>query len=374
MPELKAQVARFLTSLYDAEQRRYQFASNRPGTLLSSCFALTTLALLNERWPHANPALERIASEQREDGTFFDPSFRPEDTRGSHSEDYISWQFCFFALAALDLHERKVRPLAFMEPYLDAQNLDRWLEARSWNRFWYASNEIMFMLYFLSYLWRRQGSETARTMALHVLDVLDARQDPATGFWGTDEKLTHRMYGAAHIYMAYDFFERPIRYADRIIDSTLGLQRDNGLYGQRFGGACEDYDGVEVLAKVSRATPHREAEVRRALTKTAETIRSRQEANGGFAYRLLPTTFRTYHRLVLALRGAQEYVYSGWNGMRVEVWQADTWGTLFRCLALLVIDDTLGEGTPPARFYDLPAWGYHRTRSASRLGAQQANR
>lgn len=368
MLDVGTQIASFLDSLYDAEQRRYRFASNRPGTLLSSCFALMTLALLDESSPRADPALERIASEQRDDGTFDDASFHPEDTRGSHSEGYIRWQFSFFALTTLDLHGRQARRLAFMEPYLEERALERWLGERRWNRFWYASNEIMFMLYFLSYLWRRQGVDAAQRTALRVLDVLDARQDPRTGFWGTDEKLTHRMYGAAHLYMAYDFFERPIKYAERIIDSTLGLQQENGLYGQRYGGACEDYDGVEVLAKVSSATTHRAADVRQALRRTGETIRSQQASDGGFAYRLLPEVFRGFHQLRLKLRGDHEYVYSGWEGMRVEVWQPDTWGTLFRCLALLVIDDTTRESEPATRFYDLPAWGYHRPWSARQTG------
>jgi hypothetical protein len=46
--------------------------------------------------------------------------------------------------------------------------------------------------------------------------------------------------------------------------------------------------------------------------------------------------------------------------MRVNVWQPDTWGTLFRCLSLLMVDQLLGRDTGAAHFYELPAWGYHR--------------
>ncbi|MBN1610926.1 MAG: hypothetical protein JW940_30120 [Polyangiaceae bacterium] len=80
-----------------------------------------------------------------------------------------------------------------------------------------------------------------------LLDRLDALQDPLTGFWGTTaSSLAHKMYGAAHLYLFYDWHDRPVRYASNGINAALSLQRASGLFGRRDGGAREDYDGVEV--------------------------------------------------------------------------------------------------------------------------------
>jgi len=216
----------------------------------------------------------------------------------------------------------------------------------------------MFLLYFFAYRAARQQDGAALRTAHECLAMLDERLDPTTGFFGRDPSSTvsNRMYGAAHVCLFYDYWHRPLRHPTRMIDSTLALANRRGLYGSRHGGACEDYDGVEVLIRASAQTSHRRVEVDRSLQRTAGTIVAAQTASGGFPYRL-PGDFRNPITVAAAMWSRRTtYSYSGWNRMTAPVFRPDSWGTYFRMLTVAAVNQRAGQAR--YRFYDLPAWGF----------------
>lgn len=368
--QLATDLSCFLQSLYDPEQGGFRFWRDGHVTLLSTAFAVQThftLRRIDDLDRDRVASFLRIA--QGTDGHFVDPSFLPEDAEGSQTPDYLRWQFSFFALAALDqLGVEPAHGLAFLAPWLRDEYLQDWLVQRNWDNFWLSSNELMFLLYFLIYESERHGNSRARTAALRLLDCLDTRQDAETGFWGTAAaSLTNKMYGAAHLYMFYDWCGRPVRHASRAIDATLSLQNRSGLFGRSEGGACEDYDGVEVLVKLGRQTTHRADEVTRALDRLREAVVDRHRPlSGGFPYRLRSPSRWT--RLLRAWRPRKNYRYSGWGRMACDPYEPDTWGTLFRLLAVAAIDTERGRGQG-YQSYGLPAWGYfHRIPSQAGRG------
>ncbi|MBN2192256.1 MAG: hypothetical protein JW751_05525 [Polyangiaceae bacterium] len=360
---LRDEVLAFTEALFADEPDGYRFWQGGKVTLLSTAFAVLTRTLLGGSTERDVERVGRgLRSRQSTTGHFVDPSFRPEDARGTHRPDYIEWQTTYYVLSALDaLGERPQHALAFVEPLRAAVRLDRWLEARNWRNFWLASNEIMFLLYFLAYLERRQEDRAAAAVAHQVLDRLDSRQDPETGYFGSSHaSINNQMYGAAHIYMFYDHFGRPIRYAEQILDTTLALERATGLYGHADGGACEDYDAIEILLRVSRHTSHRRFDVRQSLERTATAIRERRRPGaGGFSYRLAPPGLAAW---LWRRAFGGTYRYSGWRAMTCPLYAPDTWATFFRTLAIVGIDAELGPGGP-CLFPELPAWGYRARRT-----------
>jgi len=355
-----SRVGRFLTSLYEPELPGFRFSSSGATTLLSTAFAVQTLYLTDSLGQiHCAKLGLRIASTQSEDGTFIDPGFRVADTRGSHAEDYLRWQFSYFALCALDmLGGSPSYNLEFVAPLLDRRRLTAWFEQLNWRNFWYSSNQLMFLLYFLTYRAERQGDTAARDTAQRCLDLLDAAQDPKTGLWGCDRRIAvhNRLYGSAHVVMFHDYYGREIRYPERIVDAALALQAPTGLFGSRYGGACEDYDAIEVLLKVGAQTGYRRADIRASLRRAVEALLRGQDSTGGFAYRLAPKGSGPLATLRACLLRRRTYSYSGWRKMTTSEFEPDAWATYFRALSLCATQRYLGERH--ARFYELPAWGY----------------
>ena len=363
----------YLLSLYDAKKHGFRFWQDGEVTLLSSCFGVQFAYLINNLSAIDTDHIStHILDQQSEDGLFYDDIFLPSDTTGSHSEQYITWQFTFFSLIALDMLGIKPKvTLTFLDTFKEDGYLAKWLNERDWNDFWYASNEIMFLLYFLIYQRDRLCIDRPQcTAAMDIcMDYLDKHQDPLTGFWGRNVRkdVYNSLYGAAHIYLFYDYLERPIPHAGRIIDTTLGLQSANGLYGNAGGGACEDYDAVEILFRMYNISQHRKDDVRVAMRKTYMAIRNASDAAGGYSYRLRKRSILNPIKSLILKRFNPEicYSYSGWSKMKCNVYTPDLWGTYFRVLTMALIEMTLGtEKSFNYKFYALPGWGYYKKASS----------
>jgi hypothetical protein len=366
-------VRRFLGQLRDDQAGGYRFHAEGHVTLLSTCFAIRTLHLLDALEDVPASFVERIAELEEPGGTFADPTWRAEETTGSHSASYLQWQTTFFALSTLDMLGEKPRSnLSFVDSLIDPVQLRRWVLQLDWHNFWYGSNELMFLLYFLAFRAERQRDEAAALAAQECLDLLDTLQHPETGYFVRDATamVENQMYGAAHVCLFYDYWQRPLQHPARMIDTTLSLANGRGLYGSRSGGACEDYDAVEVLLRAAAQTPHRHEEVSRSLARTATTIASAQARSGGFAYRLRGGIAAPLAAATARWVRQRTYSYSGWQRMTAPVFLPDTWGTYFRALAIAAVHHRAGRDR--YRFYDLPAWGYGGVAIGGRAETLQA--
>lgn len=356
----------YLRSLYVAGEQSFRFHARAAPTLLSTCFGVQLAYLLGAISFFDDRALAgSIRQYQKKDGTFWDENAGFSE-QGSHSREYVQWQMTFFSLIALDmLGARPDLPLQFLTPYKDGDRVERWLVTRKWDDFWYSSNEIMFFLYLAIYLRDRRGEDSSvwNARVHQVLDALDTRQDAVTGFWGNVVRKdpANGLFGAAHIYLFYEYEQRPIHHVDAIRKTTLALQNANGLFGHPFGGACEDYDAVEVLLRTSTADDpkiHRAVDTLRSVI-TGEATRS---SDGGMPYRLVsPGIVPRLRRWIEKAQCGSGGYYSGLTGMWFDRYQPELWATYFRTLAIASADLFLEDNPHHVwSFYDLPGWGYGR--------------
>lgn len=360
----------FLETIYDARNGGFKFCENGRATLLSSCFAVQLCYLLNRQDLLDRRMLtERIASLQQPDGTFVDSGFSRSQLIGRQSDEYLRWQFTFFALAALDMLEvRPVHENGFLRDFQDPYFAEAWLMRQDFEDFWYGSNIIMFLLFFLAYEREKGNTTVYDDSLLRIFACLDRLQDETTGFWGKRAQVdpANGMYGAAHIYLFYEYFRRPIDHVPAIVQSTLRLQHSNGLYGGCEGGACEDYDGVEILVRTKSGAPAvASGKIDESLRKTYAMLLHRQHPSGGFSYRVSSAApGMVLRRVVDKVSGRLVYRFSGWEKMACNPYSPDIWATYFRFLTIAQIETTLDlPRSYNYRSSRLPSWGYLRRRN-----------
>lgn len=334
---------------------RYRFTSQGESTLLSSCFAALVRELFGDlaslSHEHREQWIKHIRSHQDvATGKFLDPQFQRSDlTDPIFSKNYLTMQFTYFSIAALDaLGAEPSYPLRFAEPFANPLFVVDWLDSRYWPYFWLESNKIMFILSFLLHQ-QEAGDSSAGEAVEAALDWLDDNQDPCTGFWGTDRSATlyQGMGGAFHIFPFYFYLGRPVKYLECVIGSTLSLQQSDGLFDPRGGGmACADLDAIDMLVKFSLVTDYRASDIKTALAKAFDALLECQSDDGGFREAKGPRRKSLKRMVGEALfldvllgkqRGPEIVRYSAWDKMAYRADRSDMWSTWFRPLALALI-------------------------------------
>lgn len=342
----------------------YNRGVKRP-TLLSNCFAVLGQELLGG----LNGSMHRLISyikdcQDRDSGLFIDPLLRKEDLLrpDAHSWDYVTMQSTKFSINALDaLGERPRYGLNFLDKYKDIDFLIRWLEGRNWKNPWLESNNIMFVGCFLLYEYIWTGDKRNLEILGSFLDWHDKAQDPKTGYWGTDKgaSLHNGMAGAFHIYLLYYYLNRPINYKEKIIDVTLSLQHEDGLFTEDGGGgSCEDLDAIDILAKFTTFTDYRKEDIKKALFRSLETLIKGQRRDGGYSWKI-----NTQNKIAneFGIFGKRSF-YSSWRLMPFNVNRSDMWSGWFRPLAIALIASTYPDeigSNFKFNFRRLPGLGWH---------------
>jgi hypothetical protein len=366
MKYAKQKILYYLDSLYDKQEGSFRFSRFSESTILSTDFAVSTLNLLGEDaaiQSKKDKAIDYLKKSIGEDLLIVDRKFDLHDTPGIHKEDYITFQSTYFTLIAADILGMQFNELPFFEKFLDKDNLVKWFTELDWGKFWYESNKIMFVMYFFSYIikfGREDKKIKAKDQIELCFEILNGRQDKNTGYWGTEfnnNDLYDGAYGAAHIFLFYDYFGKEIRYKEKIIDSTLKLHFGNGLSG-REGGACEDYDLIEIYLRTLKQTGYRKDEIIFNLKKMRGIMINFQHKDGGFPYKFYKAK-SIIHRIFGKAPRDIKYKYSSWNKMETLVYESDLWGTYFRVLSLTVLDLLIDDkDNYNYNSYHLPGWGY----------------
>ncbi len=117
---------------------------------------------------------------------------------------------------------------------------------------------------------------------------LDKMADPEVGFWRLgwihrlkkDRLTKHELGGAVHYYWVYEFMKHPLPYPEKIIDATLQLQNDFGLWDGDVS-YCIDLDAIFCLTRSCKQTGgYREDDIQKALSKylnyTLPTLNDRE--------------------------------------------------------------------------------------------------
>ncbi|MCS7252603.1 MAG: hypothetical protein RMK18_04300 [Armatimonadota bacterium] len=188
-------------------------------------------------------------------------------------------------LGALPLH-----PLRFLNEFAHAPKLIRWLDERMCaassgsHLIDRASIECRLIFHIGGLLICACEWGDLNHDILEVLfRWLDASVDPSTGFWGTREGcgLLSSMCGSAYIYSLYFHQSRLVHYPDKVIDSVLLLQRQDGL----FGGTPEsDFAAAMLLAGMLMRCEYKQIEAEAALRRLQHSILSfgLHNDDGGF--------------------------------------------------------------------------------------------
>ena len=261
---------------------------------LASAVAVLILAFVDalDDVPHQTRQswLEYLQSFQRPDGLFEDAIDLAEGTQGhpywalrAHRSRHIAW-------AIESLGGSLTHPIAFLEPHIGADRIDRWIE-NIWqenpDRIWAVGNWVMDMAVLLDLQARHFNDKAAAGTVENLLNALDTTQDPKTGFWMTEHNDTRSsMAGAMHLYPVYWAYGHKLNYLRQAVDTTLSLQQPDSLFGfdsGNGGSQCLDYDAMLILCNGYFAFDRRRSDIRTACSRVLEAIMINHNPDGSFA-------------------------------------------------------------------------------------------
>lgn len=294
----------------------YRMSERLLPTLLSSCYAARTRQLAGELGSLTSVELSSWvddinAAQDPTTGWYDDPKL-PNLVRDALKKDEQERKATLVACTyeGLTLIEslggRPRYPLRFLERYESLADLRDWLEKRNWKT--KQSGCDILYLAFPHVSCAFPNAKRFSTEWISALFVwLEERQDPETGYWGTlkGAPLQSAFTGAFHIYHLYYVTRRPIRFMERIIDTTLSLQRQDGHVGgpvnfpHETAGVCADLDFGNVLVNLSLRTQYRKGDIHAACQNLVRATLDCLNPDGGFCDRRDASTFLspTYLRL-----------------------------------------------------------------------------
>lgn len=325
--------------------------------LYASCFAAMTLHYLNALENYTALEKKKWADyingwQDNTSGLFIGPElFLEELTSPKHDFEHVSMHLTAHALPALSLlGSTPKHKLHFAHRFLDRNELIKWLTARDWSRAWLEGNNLLFIGQFLIHLRDVEGVKEAAPALNMYFDWLDSQVDPATGLWGTNGHCSSfvAMCGAYHQLLVYYYENREVSYKERLVDTVLSLQhQDGGFSPNGGGGACEDVDAADILVNLYKQLDYRRPDIRAALRRLLESLLQKQMADGGFVYRL-----------------DEPFLYMGIKKTYCPANESNMFSTWFRVHTLALINEILDEKEIAGvkwKFNDTCSMGWHRS-------------
>ena len=316
----------------DGPYGRYKLSpGSQEDILYASAFAVLIRELHNDlpnlKEQERRQWIDYINSTQDEESGFFlESRMKNEDlTSQIHDREHINMHLCVHCLAALKaLGSKPPYPLRFALKYREPDRLIKWLEERDWTNPWLEGNSVMFIGEFLVVDWETTGSPQARKALDIYFDWLDSFQDPATGYWGGKcgaDNFT-AMCGAFHEYFIYYYMHRPINYMEKIVDATLPLQHEDGLFNpEGDGGSCQDIDAINILVNMYQRTDYyRRQDIEAVLRKALFSILKVQNKDGGFIF-----------------TKGKDFKLLGWEKSFVPADESELFSTWFRTYSIALI-------------------------------------
>jgi hypothetical protein len=231
---------------------------------------------------------EGIRRCQRDDGWFEDDDIADRNLRPGYARDRALLHRTRHAVLALQgLESSPMHPLAFAEQWLGAGAIRRWCETLDLSNYWYASNMMMDAALFLM---KHPQRDAARCAVHDLLDFCDEHINPATGYHDAGRSdVRNAMAGAMHLYPVYILMQREIRCVPQIVETTIGLQQPDGLFGYESGAGgedCLDYDAVLILSNTYFLCDdaRNKRRIEQAFERCFEGILINRNPDGGFAY------------------------------------------------------------------------------------------
>lgn len=215
---------------------------------------------------------DKILACQDNDGWFTKLNLRGH--RREHATSYAIGALCLLEIEESENYLDALKPLKGILPLLTDEanflvwmdNLDfrfTWKNIREkylgWHYVWSGSHvgagipaSIGMVGDLLNDWW--PGKINTRQWFAHYFDWLDTHVNPETGYWQRAfwnvvirKPTLIDMGGAVHFYWLYQALNRPFLFPEKVIQSTLELQRANGLY--KDYPYCIDLDGNYCLIR-----------------------------------------------------------------------------------------------------------------------------
>lgn len=179
-----------------------------------------------------------------------------------HSTRGMIW-----ALRVLD--RRPLKPLAFVEPFMNPETLYTYVKSYDWSNSWAAGNQICALATAMMALRDWFGeSDVNRVMEQGMFPALEELMDDKTGYWGTQfgADLYNGQFGTIHVAPIYFAMGWPLRAVERNVDSTLACQLPDGSFWPG-GSDCPDFDGAYMMMNLSELTDYRREELNAAARR-----------------------------------------------------------------------------------------------------------
>ena len=369
----KKNIENYIFSLKNSNGGFYLQKNFNQTTLMSSAFSIITLELVDslnkvEITKEQNYFLKY---QDEKTGFFVDPNLNLDYKKIEDIElNYIHYQTTAFSLSALDALGMKTKyNFTFLNAFRGKEKILKFFEKIDWRNPWHESNKIMFLLQFFSYEYIVIKKEDSLDHIHTILDCLDSAQDSKTGLWGTQFKASSfaSMAAAYHFLIFYKYFNRKIKFSEKISSSVFQLQMRDGLFHPfGGGGACEDLDAIDVIYKTSSGV---NTESEESLKRAYRALLQNYDKNGGFCWAKRPTfpflvglkyfnpSLELFNigmikwiiknnyigSLIPFFKEKKIYNYSNWNLMKYHINLSDSWSTWFRLLSIATIERLLPD-------------------------------
>jgi hypothetical protein len=170
---------------------------------------------------------------------------------------------------------KQPQPVSLYAEFDTPEKVVPWLESIDWARQWGASHLFWGGAHCFSM--SKQCTDEWRET---VFDWLDANLDETTGWWRKGVPHADRsqpLGGSVHILPIYEHHGRPFPYPERVIDSVLALQVDDGRwYLESDPGNPATYlelDALYALKYMTELAPdYRKDDVRTAITRYGDVL------------------------------------------------------------------------------------------------------
>ncbi len=377
-PRFRDESLRWLAGLADGSGG-YRLWQDAPVHPLSTAFAVFLRELHGDlplpSSAEADNIIERLLSWRDTNSGLFDINLDREALGPRHDREYIALQQSHFALQALRLLGKPVSVIQLLHRWENPAKLRDYFTALDWRDPWRESNKVMFALYLLEHEYALTGDERWLHLYHTGLDWLREVQDPETGLWGIKPRcrVYNAIYGAYHFIFFFLASGMPVPRGERLLYWTRKLQTSQGFFAHsRGGGACEDFDCVDLLVKLG------DTKDEATLLRCASAVIADRNMDGGFCWArkqgglgfvirnfkpsLSPgENLRLLRGRLLDLAGKRDtWTYSGLESLRCPTDASDIWSTWFRTLILAEIDERVLHSGTRWQWRSFPSLGWHK--------------
>lgn len=223
------------------------------------------------------------------DGVFRDPLFNSSKiATKQHDEAYFDGETTCFAQNALDaLNAPPPSERLFPNKILSKKGLIDEFNSYDWRDPHLNSNRVMFWLAQFAHDAEKHKKNELLDLIDFALDWIDSNQSSKTGLWSGpySVNLSAAMAATFHFTFFYSYRKRQLNHIERIIDSCIELQKNDGLFSRNndIGQTCLDYDAIDLLAKATLVTDYRLEDIIKVFSTAKASLLSLNNRDGGFA-------------------------------------------------------------------------------------------